>query len=89
MLAGGANDREHAMSQSLNSAVAVVGIDIDKNSFHIAGLDQRGTIALRRPFSSLSVLHADDGAGPFLDYDGRNRAVVAGRKLIGQRPNVS
>ena len=30
------------MSQSLSSAVAVVGIDIGKNSFHVVGLDARG-----------------------------------------------
>jgi transposase len=36
------------MSQSLNSAVAVVGIDIGKNSFHIVGLDSRGAIVLRQ-----------------------------------------
>ena len=39
------------MSQSLNSAVAVVGIDIGKNSFHIVGLDSRGAIALRQKWS--------------------------------------
>ena len=27
------------MSQNLNSAVAVIGIDIGKNSFHVVGLD--------------------------------------------------
>jgi len=32
------------MSQNLNSAVAVIGIDIGKNSFHVVGLDDRGTI---------------------------------------------
>ena len=32
------------MSQNLNSAVAVIGIDIGKNSFHIVGLDYRGAI---------------------------------------------
>ena len=36
------------MSQILNAAAAVVGIDIGKNSFHIVGLDQRGAIVLRR-----------------------------------------
>src|SRR5580693_4290678 len=41
----------HAMSQSLNSAVAVIGIDIGKNSFHIVGLDERGAIALRQKWS--------------------------------------
>ncbi len=39
------------MSQSLNSAVAVIGIDIGKNSFHILGLDERGAIALRQKWS--------------------------------------
>ena len=36
------------MSQNLNSTIAVTGIDIDKNSFHIVGLDNRGAIALRQ-----------------------------------------
>jgi transposase len=35
----GAPNKEHAMSQKLNSAIAVIGIDIGKNSFHIVGLD--------------------------------------------------
>ena len=35
-LARGANDEEHALSQNLNGAVAVIGIDIGKNSYHIA-----------------------------------------------------
>ena len=39
------------MSQELNSAVAVIGIDIDKNSFHIVGHDQRGAIMLRQKWS--------------------------------------
>jgi len=30
------------MSQKLNSEVAVIGIDIGKNSFHIVGQDRRG-----------------------------------------------
>jgi hypothetical protein len=36
--------RQHAMSQNLNNAVAVIGIDIGKNSFHVVGLDTRGAI---------------------------------------------
>jgi len=36
------------MSETLKTAIAVVGIDIGKNSFHIVRLDQRGTIVLRR-----------------------------------------
>jgi hypothetical protein len=47
-LARGAKDKEHAMSENLNSAIAVIGIDIGKNSFHVVGLDARGTIVLRQ-----------------------------------------
>ena len=32
MLARGTEDKEYAMSQKLNSAIAVIGIDIDKNA---------------------------------------------------------
>src|ERR1700735_2960539 len=39
------------MSQNLNSAVAVIGIDIGKNLFHVVGLDDRGTIVLRQKWS--------------------------------------
>jgi hypothetical protein len=39
------------MSQKLNSAVVVIGIDIGKNSFHIVGLDDRGAIVLRQRWS--------------------------------------
>ena len=47
MLARGAKDKEHAMSQTLNTAIAVIGIDIGKNSFHVVGHDARGAIVLR------------------------------------------
>jgi len=50
-LARGAKDKEHAMSQTLKAAIAVVGIDIGKNSFHVVGLDQRGAIVLRQKWS--------------------------------------
>ena len=39
------------MSQNLNSAVAVIGIDIGKNSFHVVGLDNRGDVVLRQKWS--------------------------------------
>jgi transposase len=39
------------MSQNLNGAVAVIGIDIGKNSFHVVGLDDRGAIVLRQKWS--------------------------------------
>ena len=39
------------MSHNLNNVVAVVGIDIGKNSFHVVGLDSRGAIVLRQKWS--------------------------------------
>src|SRR3984893_1365780 len=51
MLAGGTEDKEHAMSQKLDTSPAVIGIDIGKNSFHIIGQNQRGAIVLRQKWS--------------------------------------
>src|SRR5215468_8825027 len=48
---GGTKVKEHAMSQKLNSAIAVIGIDIGKNSFHVVGHDRRGAIVLRQKWS--------------------------------------
>ena len=39
------------MSQEPHCAIAVVGIDIGKNSFHVVGHDQRGAIVLRQKWS--------------------------------------
>jgi transposase len=39
------------MSQTPNAVIAVVGIDIGKNSFHIVGHDERGAIVLRQKWS--------------------------------------
>src|SRR3954451_20716390 len=39
------------MSQTVHTAIAVIGIDIGKNSFHIVGLDDRGAIVLRQKWS--------------------------------------
>jgi hypothetical protein len=50
-LARGAEDKEHAMSEKPNRAIAVIGIDIGKNSFHVVGLDDRGAIVLRQKWS--------------------------------------
>jgi transposase len=47
----GRQDKEHAMSQTVNAAFAMVGIDIRKNSFHIVGHDERGAIVLRQKWS--------------------------------------
>ena len=43
------------MSQPLNAAIAVIGIDIGKNSFHVVGLDGRGAIVLRQRWSRNQV----------------------------------
>src|SRR5215510_6437742 len=50
-LAGVPKVQEHAMSEKFNSAIAVIGIDIGKNSFHLVGHDQRGAIVLRQKWS--------------------------------------
>jgi transposase len=39
------------MSQKLDSTIAVVGIDIGKNSFHVVDLDKIGAIVLRQKWS--------------------------------------
>ena len=36
------------MSQKLNTAITMIGIDIGMNSFHVVGLDERGAIVLRQ-----------------------------------------
>jgi transposase len=39
------------MSQTLSESVAVIGIDIGKNSFHVVGLNDGGAIVLRQKWS--------------------------------------
>ena len=46
------------MSLTLNAAIAAVGIDIGKNSFHIVGHDERGAIVLRQKWSRGQVFVA-------------------------------
>lgn len=43
------------MTELSHTAIAVVGIDIGKNSFHVIGLDQRGAIVLRQKWSRSQV----------------------------------
>jgi len=44
------------MPEKLNeSTIAVIGIDIGKNSFHVVGLDDRGAIILRQKWSRSQV----------------------------------
>ena len=39
------------MSKILNAAIAIVGIDIGKNAFHVVGHDERGAIVLHQKWS--------------------------------------
>jgi hypothetical protein len=60
------------MSQKLNTAIAVIGIDIGKNSFHVVGLDHRGAIVLRQKWSRGQV-----ETSPFLPRGRRwNGAII-------------
>ena len=43
------------MSQVPNSAIAVIGIDLGKNSLHVVGHDARGAIVLRQKWSGGQV----------------------------------
>jgi transposase len=43
------------MSQRFESAIAVIGIDIGKNSFHVVGHDERGAIVLRQKWSRSQI----------------------------------
>lgn len=39
------------MPNTTRTEIAVIGIDIGKNSFHVVGHDKRGSIALRQKWS--------------------------------------
>jgi transposase len=39
------------MPQKSRTAIAVIGIDIGKNSFHVVGHDRKGAIVLRQKWS--------------------------------------
>ena len=43
------------MPKSSNSMIAVIGIDLGKNTFHVIGLDNRGRIVFRRKFTRSSL----------------------------------
>jgi predicted NBD/HSP70 family sugar kinase len=42
------------MPRTASIAIAVIGIDIGNNSFHVVGLDQKGAIVLRQNGKSLT-----------------------------------
>ena len=43
------------MPATASTKIAVIGIDIGKNSFHIVGLDNRGAIVLRQKWPRSQV----------------------------------
>src|SRR6201984_1631607 len=54
--ARGSENKEHTMcQQSSSSAIAVIGIDIGKNVFHLVGKDRRGAIVLRQKWTRSQV----------------------------------
>ena len=64
------------MSQTLNTSIAVVGIDIGKNSFHIVGHDERGAIVPRQKWSrgQVEARFAQYAAVPDRDGSMRRRS---------------
>src|ERR1700686_3100529 len=48
---GAPKTRSTPCPRRLESAIAVIGIDIGKNSFHVVGHDERGAIVLRQKWS--------------------------------------
>ena len=52
------------MSLKLNFGIAVIGIDIGKNSFHVVGHDKRGTIMLRQKWSLGSATTPSNSSTP-------------------------
>ena len=53
--AGKGCERQGARHVPNTTAIAVIGIDIGKNSFHVVGLDARGAIVLRQRWSRSQV----------------------------------
>ena len=47
----GLHSKGRAMPNPASNQIAIIGIDIGKNSFHIVGLDKRGAIVLRQKWS--------------------------------------
>ncbi len=65
------------MSRQLSTTIAVIGVDIDKNSFHIVGFDQRGAIVLRQKWSRGQVESRFANMPPRLICSGPSRRGLA------------
>jgi len=61
------------MSHKLNGALAVISIDIGKNSFHLVGHDRRGAIVVRQKWPHGQVGSAARQPATLLDRDGSLR----------------
>jgi hypothetical protein len=71
------------MSSKSSPAVATMGIDIGKNSFHVIGLDVRGAIVLRQKWSR-GQLEARFAWTPALHSFARYRSSRGSPKRIGK-----
>jgi hypothetical protein len=69
------------MSEKPISAVAVIGIDIGKNSFHVVGHDDRGAIVLRQKWSRGQVEPLDDRGIPNIRLSYHHGSVSRARSL--------
>src|ERR1700751_1252594 len=68
-LSGRASKHEEhaAMSQNTNAvAVRTIGIDTGKNTFHLIGLDEQGTIVLREKLARGRIARRLANASPWL-----------------------
>jgi len=54
------------MPKTASTQIAVIGIDIGKNSFHVVGLDRRGAIVLRQKWSRGQIGERPANAPPCL-----------------------
>ena len=79
------------MSQTPNTAIAVIGIDIGKNSFHVVGHDARGAIVLRQAADPLWPSSSDSVRTSLrLGQDeGRQRTGKSSGAKIRSQPKLS
>ena len=84
---GVTRSKEPAMPRHSKDTVAVLGIDIGKNTFHLVGLNKRGAIILRQKLSRTIPLatHRRSIHGVM---DGRRRGPVARLPRARSTPQV-
>ena len=74
------------MSDKLNTAIAVIDIDIGKNSFHVVGHDERGAIVLWQKWSRGQVATRLANLPPCLIASARIIS-VASSSCLGTMPS--